>query len=172
MQKTTAVVDRQATSLLGMTLWSNIVVSALLLIVNAVNLYRAEAGKELLISLASPEVVLILSLALCVWMAYGCVGVLATKRRLSRVYISCSEEGVEGVSMPNPTNSGEGEPFQLAYDEIRYVGVAEVPLTKKGTVPSLKLSDEKRNYVVPAPEKLEELVREIADRISGGSPQS
>lgn len=166
MQQTTAKVDRQATSLLDMSFWSNLAVMVLLLVVNAVNLLRVDAGAEPLIAMASPEMVMIFSLALCVWLAYGCYGVLSTRRRLSRVYVTCSESGVEGVSLPNPVVRDAGEPFSLAYAQIKFVGVAEAPLTKKQNVPSLKLGDGQKSYLVPAPEGLEQLIRLIAERMT------
>ena len=166
MEKTIIHIDRQATSLLGITLWSNIIVSFLLLFVNAVNLYRAETGSELLIAFASPEMVFIISLALCVWMIFGCVSVVATKRRIGSVFLSYSDECIEGVSMPDPLSKRAGDPFQLKFSEIQFVGITEVPLTKRGTVPSLKISDGERVYVVPALEKLEETVKLISDHMA------
>ncbi len=165
MQKFTASVDRQATMLLDMSFWSSIVVIVLLMIVNTVNLLRANAGGEPLISLASPDLILIASLAICVWLAFGGVRALATKKRLSRVCICCSEESVDGVSMPNPANGDQGEPFSLPYRDIRFVGSVDVPLTKRQQVPSLKLKDDQRSYIVPAPEGLPEIVRIISDRM-------
>ncbi|MCE5188936.1 MAG: hypothetical protein LLF75_07115 [Eubacteriales bacterium] len=166
MQKTTAGVDRQATILLDMTFWSNMVVIVLLIIVNTINMIRAGSNTEPLISMASPELVLIASLALCVWMAFAGGSALATKRRLSRVHISCSEDGVEGVSMPNPANGDSGEAFSLSYHAIRFVGVVEVPITKKHMVPSLGMKDDQRSYIVPAPENLQELVRSLTERMT------
>lgn len=165
MQKLTASVDRQATMLLDLSFWSSAVVMVLLLAVNAVNMLRAGAGGEPLISLASPDLVLIVSLALCVWLAYSAVGALATRKRLSRVCVSCSEQGVSGVSMPNPSSGDKGEPFSLLYEEIRFVGSVEIPFTKKHQVPSLKLKDDQRSYIVPAPEGLPEIVRLISERM-------
>lgn len=166
MQKLTASVDRQATILLDMSFWSSVVVIVLLMIVNTVNLLRANAGGEPLISLASPDLILIASLAICVWLAFGGVRALATKKRLSRVCVCCSEERVDGISMPNPVNGDEGEPFSLPYRDIRFVGSVDVPLTKRQQVPSLKLKDDQRSYIVPAPEGLPELVRIISDRMT------
>lgn len=166
MQKYTASVDRQATMLLDMSFWSSIVVIVLLMIVNTVNLLRANAGGEPLISLASPDLILIASLAICVWLAFGGVRALATKKRLSRVCVCCSEDRVDGVSMPNPANGDQGEPFSLPYQDIRFVGSVDVPLTKRQQVPSLQLKDDQRCYIVPAPEGLSELVRLIADRMT------
>ena len=166
MEKAVVHIDRQATSLLGITLWSNIIVSVLLLFVNAVNLYRAETESELLISFASPEMVFLISLALCVWMIFGCVGVIATKRRIEKVFLSWSDEGVEGISMPDPISKRMGEPFQLKFSEIRFVGITEIPLTKRGTVPSLKICNDEKVYIVPAPEKLDEIVKMISDHMA------
>ena len=166
MQKVTASVDRQATMLLDMTFWSSVVVAALLLIVNAVNMARVNAGADALISLGSPDLVLIVSLALCVWLAFNGGGALATTKRLSRVSVTCTEHGVEGVSMPNPANGEKGEPFSLPYSEIVFVGSVEIPISKRHQVLSLKLSDDQRNYIVPAPEGLQEIVRLISERMS------
>ena len=166
MQKLTASVDRQATMLLDMTFWSSVVVIVLLLVINAVNLFRANSGGEPLISLAEPDLVLIVSLAICVWMAFGGGGALATKKRLSRVNISCSDLGVSGISMPDPANGDVGEPFSLPYSEIRFVGSVEIPFTKRHQVPSLKLKDDQRCYIVPAPEGLPEIVRLISEHMT------
>ena len=166
MKECTASVDRQATMLLDMTFWSSVVVIVLLLTVNTVNMLRARAGGEPLISLAAPDLILIASLAICVWLAFGGVHALAIKKRLSRVCVTCSEEGVSGVSMPNPSSDEAGEPFSLAYREIRSVASVDIPLTKRQQVPSLQLKDDQRCYIVPAPEGLPELMRLIADRMS------
>ena len=166
MKERTASVDRQATMLLDMTFWSSVVVIILLLIVNTVNMLRARAGGVPLISMASPDLILIASLAICVWLAFGGVRALGTKKRLSRVCVTCSEAGVSGVSMPNPSCGETGEPFSLAYSDIRFVGSVEIPLTKRQQVPSLQLKDDQRCYIVPAPEGLPELVRLIADRMT------
>jgi hypothetical protein len=166
MQKHTAFVDRQATMMLDMTFWSSMVVIVLLLVINTINMLRASSGGEPLISLASPDLILIASLAICVWLAFGGVRALATKKRLSRVCVCCSETSVEGVSMPNPANGDMGEPFSLLYQDIRFVGSVDVPLTKRQQVPSLKLKDDQRSYVVPAPEGLPEIVRLISDRMT------
>lgn len=166
MQKFTASVDRQATMLLDMTFWSSMVVIVLLLVINTINMLRASSGGEPLISLASPDLILIVSLAICVWLAFGGIRALATKKRLSRVCVCCSETSVEGVSMPNPANGDEGEPFSLPYQDIRFVGSVDVPLTKRQQVPSLKLKDDQRSYIVPAPEGLPEIVRIISNRMT------
>ena len=152
MKEHTASVDRQATMLLDISFWSSMLVILLLLVINTVNMLRARAGGEPLISLASPDLILIASLAICVW--------------LSRVCVTCTELGVSGVSLPNPSAGDSGEPFSLPYGEIRFVGLVEVALTKRHQVPSLQLKDEQRCYIVPAPEGLAELIRLIADRMT------
>ena len=152
MKEHTASVDRQATMLLDISIWSSMLVILLLLVINTVNMLRARAGGEPLISLASPDLILIASLAICVW--------------LSRVCVTCTELGVSGVSLPNPSAGDSGEPFSLPYGEIRFVGLVEVALTKRHQVPSLQLKDEQRCYIVPAPEGLAELIRLIADRMT------
>lgn len=165
MQSRTASVDRQATMLLDMTFWSSVVVIVLLLIVNTVNMLRAGSGGEPLISLASPDLILIVSLAICVWLAFGGGQALATKKRLARVSVTCSDLGLSGISMPDPANGSEGEPFSLPYGDIRFVGSVEIPFTKRHMVPSLKLKDDQRTYIVPAPEGLPEIIRFISDQI-------
>jgi hypothetical protein len=45
--------------------------------------------------------------------------------------------------------------------------IVEVSITKKHTTPSLKIEAGERAYYVPAPEGLKELVREIADQMTG-----
>lgn len=166
MQTFTARVDRQATSLLNISVWSNLAIIALLAVVNVVNFLRAGANGEPLIAMASPEIVLIVSLALGIWLVFGCYGTLATKKRLTGVYVSCTENGVEGISMPNPIIRGAGESFSLAYDQIEFVGAVEAPLTKRHKVPSLKLSDGAQTYLVPAPEELDHLIRMISERMT------
>ena len=166
MKEHTASVDRQATMLLDISFWSSMLVILLLLVINTVNMLRARAGGEPLISLASPDLILIASLAICVWLTFGGVRAMATKKRLSRVCVTCTELGVSGVSLPNPSAGDSGEPFSLPYGEIRFVGLVEVALTKRHQVPSLQLKDEQRCYIVPAPEGLAELIRLIADRMT------
>ncbi len=165
MQTTTIQVDRQATSLLDMTFWSNIAVMILLLVVNAVNLIRVNAGSEALITLAAPEMILIVSLALCVWLAFGCGSALATKKRLSHVYITCSDNGVDGISLPTPTERAAGESFALPYASIRFAGIVETPITKKHNVPSLKLSDGEKTYIVPALDDIDLALQTISDHM-------
>ncbi len=165
MQSRTASVDRQATMLLDMMFWSSIVVIVLLMIVNTINLLRVRSGGEPLISLASPDLILIVSLAICVWLAFGGGQALATKKRLARVCVTCTELGLSGISMPDPANRDEGEPFSLPYGDIRFVGSVEVPFTKRHMVPSLKLKDDQRTYIVPAPEGLPEIIRFISEQM-------
>ena len=166
MQTTTAKVDRQATSLLDLTFWSNIAVMILLLVVNGVNLLRVNSGEEALITLAAPELILIVSLALCVWMAFGCGSALATKKRLSRIYVTCSESGVEGISMPNPIERCAGEVFSLPYAKIKFAGVVEAPISKKHNAPSLKLiNDDEKSYIVPAVDNIDLVLRTICDQM-------
>jgi len=167
MSNTTARVDRQATGLLDVTFWSNVAVMLLLAAVSAVNTVRAGTEQGPLVRAAAPELVFAVSAALILYMGYGCFSAMATKRRLSRAFVSLDEAGVSGYALANPTAREAGEPFSLAYGELRFVGVVDVAITKKHAVPSLKIATQERGYIVPAPEGLREIVRLLAERMPG-----
>jgi len=69
--------------------------------------------------------------------------------------------------LPNPTTGEQGEAFSIPYSQISEVSIVEVSITKKHTTSSLKIEAGERAYYVPAPEGLKELVREIADQMTG-----
>lgn len=165
MQETTAKVDRQATSLLDITLGSNVIVILIIIGINIVNLVRANSGQSALVNAAAPGLVVIVSLALVLYLLYGCWGAFTTRRRLGRVFIMVDENGVSGMSLANPTTGEQPQPFSVPFAQIRSVSVDGVALTKKHTVLALKLETEDRAYFVPAPEGLKELVQLISDHM-------
>jgi len=162
-KKLTATVDRQAMSLLDITFWSNIVVTGVIVAINAVNLLRTD-GKSL-ISAASPEIVLLASALLCIWMAARAVSAVVTKNRLKEVSVSLGETGVEGVSLKDPMRERRGEYFSIAYADITQVLIVNVAITKKHTVPSLKIDGRDVSYVIPAPENLQLIQNEILGKL-------
>ena len=165
MQKNTYSVDRQATSLLDITFWSNVVVITLLIAINAVNFQRAATGGETLVKIASPELIAIISGVLAVWMGVGCFTAMRVKARLKKVFLRLSETGVSGVSMPEPMNNKKGTPFEIAYADVTEIRAAEMHITTKSTVSSLRIVCGERQYDVPAPERMQELMELLADRI-------
>jgi len=82
------------------------------------------------------------------------------------VFVSLDDAGVSGVSLPNPMSSEPGEPFTIPYAQIQSVSVDGVAITKKHTALSLKLESDGKTYMVPAPEGLKEIVRQIAERMT------
>jgi len=162
-------VSKQATSLLDITFWSNLVVIALIVVINVINLLRASAQQGNLIEIASPEFVVVVSVILCVWMGVRALSAIFTKRRLGSVYISLTETGVEGVSMPEPMSGRKGESFSLAYREITEVHRVEVPITRRNPVPSLRIGNSEESYTIPAPEQMDELIRLISAQMPGTS---
>ena len=166
MQKVTATVDRQTTVLLDITFWSNAAVLLFIVVINVINLTRANLGQTALLTTASPQLVLIVSLAIVLYLGYNCFSVLSTKRRLSGVSVTIDEAGVSGLSMPNPTTSEKAEAFSALYAQIESVSISEIAITKKHMAPSLKIETAERAYYVPAPEKLKELVQMIADQMT------
>lgn len=157
--------DRQTTSLLDISIWSNVAIILLLAVANFVNYMRVSAGSGPLFTFAAPELVLIASIALILWLGYACIGFLGTKRRLRRVSVTLDENGVSGYALERPSESETGENFSIPYGKIRYVGVVDVAITKKQNASSLKIATAEREYIVPAPEKLQELVNRIAERM-------
>jgi len=166
MEKITAKVDRQATSLLDITIGSNLIVILIIIGINIVNLVRANSAEGALLSAASPNLVIIVSLALVLYLLYGCWGAFSTRRRLGKVFVSIDDSGVSGVSLSNPTTAERSEEFSVPFSQIQSVSVDGVALTKKHTVLSLKLETAERAYYVPAPEGLKELVQLIADHMT------
>ena len=162
----TVKADRQTTSLLDFTCWSNVAVILAIVVINIINLSRAKTAQGALVTAAAPELVMIVSFALVLYLGYGCYTALATKRRLSRVFVSLDEAGVSGVALPHPTTGEAGEAFSIPFAEIRSVSIEEIAITRKHMAPSLRLETDERAYHVPAPERLKELVREIADRMT------
>lgn len=151
-------VDRQATSLLDITFWSNIVVIVVVIVINIVNIYREGIGGERLIAIASPMFVVIVSVALCVWMAVSAVSAAVTKKRLKRVYVAVTQSGIEGVSMPEPMTNKKPKRFSVEFGDLREARTVEVSITKKNVVPSLKIGNAVTSYTVPAPERLREIL--------------
>ena len=166
MEKITAKVDRQATSLLDISLGSNVIVILIIIAINIINLARANSGQGALVTAAAPGLVLIMSLALVLYLVYGCWGAFTTRRRLGRVFVTLDETGVSGVSLQNPTTSEPAEPFSVPYAQIQSVSVDGVAITKKHTALSLKIETAERAYLVPSPEGLKDLVQTIADRMT------
>lgn len=165
MQKITARVDRQATVLLDFMFWSNAFVMLFIAVINAINLTRVNHGQTALLTTASPSLVLLVSLAITLYLAYNCFSSLATKRRLFAVTIMIDELGVSGFSLPNPTTSEKGELFFTSFSQIESVSIVEISITKKHMAPSLKIETDENAYYIPAPEGLKELVRTIADQM-------
>lgn len=166
MQKMTAKVDRQTTSLLDFTFWSNVVVILLVVVINTINFIRISKGLTAFVTAAAPEMLLMISFALALYLGYGCLTALAIKKRLRAVYITLDDAGVSGLSLSNPTSNAAGEPFALSYGEICSISVVDIPVTKKHVAPSLKMETAEHAFIVPAPEKLKELVQLIADHMT------
>lgn len=158
--------DRQVTSLLDFMFWSDLVVILAIVGLNIVNILRANGTQGAMITAAEPELVLIVSFALVLYLGYGCFNALSIKRRLGRVYASLDETGVSGVSLPNPMSGIAGEAFTVFYEKIVSVSIEEVAITKKHVAPSLKLETDEQVYIVPAPERLKEAVQQIAERMT------
>lgn len=158
--------DRNATSLLDFMFWSDLVVILVIVGINIANILRANSGQGALVTAAEPELVLIVSFALVLYLGYGCFNALAIKSRLSRVFVSLDDTGVSGLSLPNPTVGVPGEEFSLGYEAISSVSIVELAITKKHVAPSLRLETSEQSYHVPAPEHLKEIVQQIAERMT------
>ena len=165
MVPVTVKADRQKTSLLIYMLWSNVVVILAIIGLNLFNLARANSG-DTLVSVAEPQLVLLVSFAMILYLGYGCFTALATKRRLDQVFLSLDDKGVSGFSLPHPMTAEAGEVFSLSYREIISVSIEEVAFTKKHTAYAIKLETAERSYLVPAPERIKEIVSSIAERMT------
>ena len=165
MNQITAKVDRQTTILLDFMFWSNALVLAFIVVINAINLARVNMGQKALLTTASPQLVLLVSFAIILYLGFNCFNALAIKRRLVGISVSLDESGVSGLSLPSPTTNEKAEPFAVPFSQIETVSIAEVAITKKHMAPSLKIETAERAYYVPAPEGLKELVRTIADQM-------
>ncbi len=158
-------VDRQATSLLDITFWSNIVVIAVVIGINIVNIMREDSGGEQLIAFASPEFVMIISTALCIWMLVRAISALVTKNKLKGVFIAVLDDVIEGVSMPEPMTTKQAKHFSVAFDQVCEARTVEVAITKKHDVPSLKIGTADESFTIPAPEHLREILNLIIERM-------
>ena len=165
MQKINSRVDRQATSLLDIMFWSNIVVIALLAVINAVNFYRVGSGGEALVKIASPEIIGVASALLVCYLVYGCVRAMLTRARLNRVFLRVLETGLEGLSLPEPMTSKKGKRFSVPFLEITEVSTVLVAISKKHEVPSLKIGCVEQIYIVPAPENLREIITTMSEQM-------
>ena len=94
MQQIRAKADRQVTSLLDFTFWSDLIVILAIVGINIVNILRANSGQSALVTAAEPELVLIVSFALVLYLGYGCVQALSIKSRMNRVFVSLDEARV------------------------------------------------------------------------------
>ena len=165
MQKMESKIDRQAASLLDIMFWSNIVVIALLVVINAVNFYRVGSGGEALVTIASPEIIGVASVLLVCYLAYGSARAVITRARLNRVFVSVSETGVEGLSLPEPMSKKKGKRFSVLFTEITEVSTVLVAISKKHEVPSLKIGYQEFIYIFPAPENLREIIAAVSDQM-------
>ena len=165
MQQTTARVDKQVRSLFDLSFWSSIAVIILVIVSNFVNYYRTESMQQPLVSGTSPQLVLVISILLILWLIYGCVGNVLAKKRLIQAYITLDDAEVSGYSLPNPTMREAGEGFSLAYDQIQSVDVIAVAITRKHSTPALRLTTLEKQYVVPAIENISEVLKSISERI-------
>ena len=165
MQKINAKADRQVTSPLDFTAWINVAVIIAIIVLNFMNSKRIADGSGALLSALKPELLMIISFAMILYLSFGCFNALATKRRFSRVFVSLDEAGVSGVSLPHPAANEAGERFSIPFEAIRSVSIEDIAITRKHTAPSLKLETDERAYYVPAPEHLKELVTQIAERM-------
>ena len=165
MQPITARVDRQIKSLFDLSFWSSIAVIVLIAVSNFVNYYRVSAQKDPLVKGASPNLVLVVSILLILWFVYGCVGNVLDKRRLLRAFITLRDDGVSGHAIANPTLRDEGEAFSLAYDQIISVDAVALAITKKHSAPALRLKTTDREYIVPAIENINDIIKRISEKI-------
>ena len=161
-----AKADRQITSLLDFMFWSDLIVILVIVGLNIVNILRAGSTQGAMITAAEPELVLIVSFALVLYLGYGCFNALSIKHRLGLVYLSLDEMGVSGVSLPNPMSGIAGEAFTVSFEKIVSVSIEEVAITTKHVAPSLKLETDEQVYIVPALERLKEAVQQIAERMT------
>ncbi|MBA4347950.1 MAG: hypothetical protein C0413_03765 [Clostridiales bacterium] len=166
MQKITVRADRQVTSLLDFAFWSNVVVVLAVITINIINFLRMSSGQPAFVTAVAPEMFVMISFALALYLGFKCLTTRATKKRLSAVFVTLDDAGISGLCLPNPTSSKEGETFMVTYGEIRTVSVEDVAVTKKHVAPSLKLETAERTYIVPAPEGINELIRLIADQMT------
>lgn len=165
MQLITAKADRQTTSLFDFMFWSDVVVILAIVGLNIVNLSRANTEQGALVSVAEPQLVFIVSLALMMYLCYGCYTALATKKRFGNVFVTLNDAGVSGYSLPHPATGERGEVFSALYDDIVSVSLIEVAVSRKHIAPALKIETEENSFVVPAPEHVKELVNQIAERM-------
>lgn len=173
MEPITVRVDRQALSLLDITKWSNLACALLLAGLNVVGLFRSSGAEEAAQNPAlSPDLLLLLSVFIGGWMILRAVQAVAVKRRLDRVTLTVSDDGVEGVSLPAPTardgDFPDGEHFSVPFSAIEGASVVEVAITKNHKAPSLRLECGEAVYIVPAPERLKELL-ELINRHTGAT---
>lgn len=165
MQSITAKADKQTTSLFDFMFWSDVVVILAIVGLNIVNLSRANTAQGALVSVAEPQLVFIVSLALIMYLCYGCYTALATKKRFGNVFVTLDDAGVSGYSLPHPATGERGEAFTASYDDIVSVSLIEVAVSRKHIAPALKIETEENSFVVPAPERVKELVNQIAERM-------
>ena len=165
MNQITAKVDRQTTILLDFMFWSNVLVLAFIVVINVINFARVNLGQKALLTTASPQLVLLVSFAIVLYLGYNCYNALAIKRRLVGVSVTLDNSGVSGLSLPSPTTNEKAEPFSVPFSQIETVSIVEIAITKKHMAPSLKIETDANAFYIPAPEGLKELVRTIADQM-------
>lgn len=166
MEKITVRVDRQATSLLDVSFWSNLVVILVIIGINGVNLFRAGTEQAATGSISTPQLVILVSLGLIVYMGFISYSSMMTKRRLNKVFLSIDDSGVSGVSLPSPMLAKEGVSFSVPFSQIQSVSLDGTALTKKHTALSLKLEADGQMYVIPAPERLKEIESIISEHLA------
>ena len=114
MQRTNVKVDRRATSLLDFMAWGNVALIIGIITLYWINAKRITNGSGALLSELQPELLMIVSAAMVLYLSFGCFTALATKRRLSCVFVTLDDAGVSGLSLPHPaTNEPGGAVFNL-----------------------------------------------------------
>ncbi len=145
--------------------WGNVAVIIGIIALYWINAKRSVDGSGALLSELQPELLMIVSAAMVLYLSFGCFTALATKRRLSCVFVTLDDAGISGLSLPHPATNEPGERFSISYDAVRSVSIEDVSITRKHLAPSLKLETEERSYLIPAPENLKVLVEEIAEHM-------
>ena len=146
--------------------WSNIVVILAIVGLNILNFVRANTPQGALVSLAEPQLVFIVSVALILYLGYGCYTARSSKKRFGNVFVALDETGVSGYSLPRPATGESGEAFTIEYGDIVSVSIAEVAVTKKHVAPALKIETADKSFVVPAPADIKTLVNQIAEHMT------
>lgn len=157
--------------------WSNLVCLVLVAGINIFQVLRANGlvAAQMADNLnggtgISPETILMLSIVLAIYLLKTFFEAKHVRKRMKYVCLSMLNDGVEGVSLSNPTKEDIDHPkglhFSIKYAQIHEVSIANVLLMRRQTAPALLLDCGDMVYTLPALEDIVHIKSQLTTAIA------